>query len=399
MQIGVYSEVGRLKAVMLHRPGRELERLAPDYLENMLFEDIPWVEKMSREHQEFAQILTETGCTVYYIEDLLLETLSQEPAPAEHLIEQTLRLCGLQDTMESHAIRDHLLSLGSRRLAETIITGLEKREIEFEPGRRPLGHYIRDDSPFYIPPLANLYFTRDPAVVIGNTLSINVMQTKARSRESALLGFLADYHPMLAAHTQVHRFQPHAGHTIEGGDVLVLTEHAVAVGCSARTSPGAIEQLAARLFEDGFSEVLAVRIPSARAYMHLDTVLTMVDRDAFTVFAGVEDEITVYRVTPGLTAEPISSLGEALANALGLDSVRLIRNADGDALSAAREQWNDSTNTLAVAPGKVITYNRNVNSNRELRNNGLEVIEIEGSELVRGRGGPRCMSMPLLREA
>ncbi len=399
MQIGVYSEVGRLRAVLLHRPGRELERLAPDHLENMLFEDIPWVEKMSREHQEFAQILTETGCAVYYIEELLLETLSQRPASVERLIEQTLTLCGLQGTMEAQAIEAHLSSLNPKHLCEAVITGIEKQEIEFEPGRRPLSHYIRENNPFYIPPLANLYFTRDPAVVIGNTLSINVMKTQARSRESALVEFLGEHHPLLAENASLHRFRPSTGHTIEGGDVLVLNDRAVAVGCSTRTSPGAIEQLASRLFENGFSEVLAVRIPSTRAYMHLDTVLTMVDRDAFTVFAGVENEITVYRIEPDLTVKPLADLGEALAHALGLRSVRLIRNSNGDALSAAREQWNDSTNTLAVAPGKVITYNRNVNSNRELRSNGIEVIEIEGSELVRGRGGPRCMSMPLLREA
>ncbi len=405
MTINVDSEVSPLKAVLLHRPGRELERLTPEHLENMLFEDIPWVEKMSREHDQFARILTEEGCSVYYLTELLGDVLSgddHKPAAEARraLIENTLEHCGLRETLEAGPIEAYLSELDGRSLAEVIITGLEKHEISFAPARRPLSHYVREENPFYIPPLANLYFTRDPATVIGSTLSINAMKAGARRRESALIAFLVANHPLLRENREVLTYRGNPAHSIEGGDILVLNRRAVAVGCSARTSPAAIEQLASGLLQRGFEQVLAVQIPAARAYMHLDTVLTMVDQDAFSIFGGVEQELAVYRLhgTPELTVEPVDSLTEALEQALGLPEVRLIRNVDGDTLSAAREQWNDSTNTLAVAPGRVITYDRNVISNRELRRNGIEVLEIEGSELVRGRGGPRCMSMPLLRQ-
>ena len=431
MQIEVHSEVGRRKAALLHRPGRELERLTPDYLETMLFEDIPWVDKMHREHEEFASVLADAGCAVYYLQNLLIETLTHgsvqyrtsrgEPRAArtpasvridgvtrtrEELVRITLALCGLEDTGASEAVAGHLLSLDAPALAETVVTGVEKSEISFEPSRRPLSHYTGKGGPFFVPPLANLYFTRDPAAVLGSLLSISVMKAQARRRESALIGFLAAHHPLFAGTVEVHEYRTSPGHTIEGGDILVLGDSAVAVGCSARTSPGAIEQLALRLFQRGYEQVLAIEIPSARAYMHLDTVLTMVDYDAFSIFTGVEEDIAVYRLEPqigrgngfGLRVTPLESLTGALKQAMGVSRVRLIRNASGDALSAAREQWSDSANTLAIAPGKVIAYNRNVGANRELRKHGIEVVEIEGSELVRGRGGPRCMSMPLVRE-
>ena len=270
-----------------------------------------------------------------------------------------------------------------------------------EDGKR-LSYYIKDDFPYYINPLPNLYFTRDPGAIIAEGMAVNAMKTAARSRETLILDYIRRYHPLFGA-SELLWYSPEDGDSIEGGDILVLGSETVAVGCSIRTSSEGIEKLAGRLFQgdSGIREVLVLQIPNARAYMHLDTVFTMLTEDKFTIFSGVAERIRVFRLTPGkgenLRIQPEDTLTGALKSALNLPAVQLIQSGGGDNFAAAREQWNDSTNTLALAPGVVVTYRRNVHSNSTLRQHGIEVVEIEGSELVRGRGGPRCMSMPLDR--
>jgi arginine deiminase len=399
----VRSEVGTLKKVLLHRPGKEMETLTPEVLEDLLFEDIPWLKKLQEEHDGFADALRAAGSEVFYYTDLLREVLSKPGVAAEaaaHLV-STGRI---PQSRLREEIRDQLVSMKVDVLAEVMICGLRKDAVPHSDDEKRLSWWIQEDFPFYINPLPNLYFTRDPGAIIGNGLALSAMQTRARSRETYLLDLIRRHHPMFSLTQEKLWYSPEMGDSLEGGDVLVLSDTAVAVGASVRTGSDAIETLAQHLFEgnSGIRDVLVVRIPAARAFMHLDTVFTMVDRDSFTLFPGVAEAIRVFRLTPGpgkgIRISESEGLKKGLAEVLGLPTVRILMSGGKDRGAAAREQWNDSANTLAVKPGTVITYNRNTASNESLEKAGINVIEIEGSELVRGRGGPRCMSMPLQRE-
>jgi len=403
--IHVNSETGRLKAVLLHRPGRELESLTPQYLDSMLFEDIPFLAQMQQEHDQFAHLLQEHGCQVWYVKDLLEEVLTVAPVRTsvmEHLIGSSQ----LNSPSLRSIIEEHLAGASPADLAGYCIAGLLKAEVDAKVRHKTLSYFIRDAYPYYIPPLPNLYFTRDPATVVGGGIWINSMKTEARRRESWLLALVASHHPLFAQN-RVHGGSSRMG-SIEGGDVLVLNKDCVAVGSSARTDVGAIESFATRMLDpvelggEGLKSVLVLHIPHSRAYMHVDTVFTMVDHDAFCVFPGIEPSIQAFTMTKRpdgmleITAE--GSLKQALKRALNVPAVELIRSGGNDSIAAAREQWNDSTNTLAIAPRTVVTYSRNVVTNETLERHGIRVFTIGGSELVRGRGGPRCMSMPLWRE-
>ncbi|QEN03427.1 arginine deiminase [Thiospirochaeta perfilievii] len=400
----VKSEVGKLEAVLLHRPGKELEKLTPQYLEELLFDDIPWLGKMQEEHDSFADALRNRGCKVYYYDQMLEEILNENHVKNE-IISEIIGFSGISKLKEKDVITEYLKSRDSKELTEILISGLHKNVINYQKSNRSLSYYIKDDYPYYINPIPNLYFTRDPGTVIGNGVSINSMKTHARNRETMTLSYINKYHRDIKASTPPLWYNYHNTDSIEGGDILVLSEKAIAVGCSARTSPEAIEVLAENLFkvESGIREVLVIEIPVKRAYMHLDTVFTMLDINKFTIFPEIKDELKIFKITPALKGigllkiTPKDSLRTALNEALDRDDVQILHSGGHDKITAAREQWNDSTNTLAVAPGTVVTYRRNKASNETLRNNGIEVIEIEGSELVRGRGGPRCMSMPLRR--
>ncbi|MDD3705889.1 MAG: arginine deiminase [Clostridiaceae bacterium] len=401
--LNVTSEIGNLKAVLLHKPGKELERLTPDYLRDLLFDDIPWLRKMRDEHDEFADVLRQRGAKVYYIEDLLTEILSNLDIK-RNLINDLL----IHSNIENHELRElifsYIFNKTPSEVAEIAIAGLHKKEIQEVDREYSLSDYINKEYPLYINPIPNLYFMRDPLSIIGNGISINSMQTNARSREPMLIKYIYDNNPLFRKEYSQVWYNYTIPHSIEGGDILVLGKEVVAVGCSERTSADGIEILARNLFagNKNIKEVLAVQIPSVRAFMHLDTVFTMIDRDKFTVYPGILDRVSVYKLTPGsnnsIKVTPEDSLVGALKKSLKLSAVDLIQSGGGDAITAAREQWNDSTNTLAIAPGVVVTYSRNEASNEVLRKHGIEVLEIDGSELVRGRGGPRCMSMPLVRE-
>lgn len=400
--LNVRSEIGKLKAVMLHRPGRELERITPQYLHELLFDDIPWLKKMREEHDGFADALRMRGCAVYYYEEMLADILNDEHVKVQ-LITEVLEKCNIANPDLEGLLRDFLLQKNSQEIAEILIAGLHKKDfLDIEREKR-LVDYIKEEYPFYINPLPNLYFTRDPGAVIGNGLCVNSMNTNARDRETMILKYIYDHHPTFRKDLSPLWYNYDRKYSLEGGDILVLSERVIAVGCSERTSARGIEDLAMNLFrgDEKIKEVIAVQIPFTRAYMHLDTVFTMVDYDKFTIYPGVEDKVRVFRLTEGKTCpkvEPLENLQEALKEALRLPAIQFIQSGGGDEVTAAREQWNDSTNTLAIAPGVVVTYNRNEASNATLRKHGIEVVEIEGSELVRGRGGPRCMSMPLARE-
>lgn len=401
--LNVKSEIGKLKAVLLHKPGNELEKLTPDYLSQLLFDDIPWLKKMRIEHDEFAECLRQRGTQVYYVDELLTQIL-ENPEVKTKFVRDMLSYC-IDNTQElNQALYEYIVNLSSKEVAEIAISGLNKKDVPHMNRELSLTDYVHSDYPLFINPIPNLYFMRDPAAVMGNGISINSMHTDARRREPMIMKYLYENNPLFKKdHSQIW-YDYTIPHSMEGGDMLVLSSEVAAIGCSQRTSANGIERLARNLFseENGFKEVLAVQIPPLRAFMHLDTVFTMVDHDKFTIYPGIQDKVRVFKLTPngtnGVKVTVEGDLVEALKKSLKLPSVDLIQSGGGDPVTAAREQWNDSTNTLAIAPGVVVTYSRNEASNEVLRRHGIEVLEIEGSELVRGRGGPRCMSMPLVRE-
>lgn len=401
--LNIRSEVDQLRTILLHRPGTELEQLMPKYLDEMLFEDIPYLEQMQVEHDQFAERLRDHGVEVLYFEKLLSESLT-DPDVKQEVVSKVISELHLNASTLKEEIRQLLVSKSPTDLARTLITGLTKNEIPHSGDDRRLSYYIKEGYPFYLDPLPNLYFSRDYGTVIGNRLSVNSMKAHARKRESMLLEYIALNHPRFKEDGSPLWHHFYEKDSIEGGDILILNEKVLAIGCSARTSPEGIEELAERLFaEDGsVREILVLQIPFTRAYMHLDTVFTMVDRDKFTVFPGIADFIHTFRLIPNgngrIKVNPEKDLRKALAKSLNLPAVSIIETGGGDLLTAEREQWNDGTNTLAISPGTVVTYRRNRVSNEILRRNGIEVVEIAGSELVRGRGGPRCMSMPLARD-
>ena len=402
--ISINSEIGKLKAVILHRPGGELERLTPEYLDEMLFDDIPWLKKMIEEHDGFAETLRSRGAEIYYIRDMLEDVLEMDGVKPR-MIKETLDLSGIENPDRREAITHYLMEIPTRELVDKLITGLPKSDVADIEKHLSLVDYINEDYPFYINPLPNLYFTRDPATVIGNGLSISAMKVEARKRESLFMKYFYKYHPIFNAVPTPLWYNYNNKYSLEGGDILVLSREVLAIGCSERTTAQGIELLCRNLFEGlpDLDHILVVLIPHIRAFMHLDTVFTMVDYDKFTIYPGVEDRVKVFKVTRNskpysLHVEAEECLMQALKKSLKLPAVKLIKSGGGDEITAAREQWNDSTNTLAIAPGVVVTYNRNEASNEVLRKNGIEVVEIDGQELVRGRGGPRCMSMPILRE-
>ncbi|MFZ5351225.1 MAG: arginine deiminase [Bacillota bacterium] len=401
--LNVTSEIGKLQAVLLHKPGRELEKLTPEYLSELLFDDIPWLRKMREEHDEFADVLRAKGTQVYYVEDLLTEVLENVEVK-RNFVKDLLQGCNDNSEELDEILFNFIFDKGAREVAQIAISGLGKNEVPSDKRDYSLVDYVKKDYPLYLNPIPNLYFMRDPAAIIGNGISINSMHTDARRREPMIIKYIYDFNPLFKMDYSPLWYNYTIPHSIEGGDILVLSKEVIAIGCSQRTSASAIELLAKNLFasNDSLKEVLAVQIPPVRAFMHLDTVFTMVDRDKFTIYPGIQDKVRVFSLTnsggKGIKVKVEDDLLETLKRSLKLPAINLIQSGGGDAITAAREQWNDSTNTLAIAPGVVVTYSRNEASNEVLRKNGVEVVEIDGSELVRGRGGPRCMSMPLVRE-
>lgn len=404
--IHVTSEIGELQTVLLKRPGKEVENLTPDYLQQLLFDDIPYLPIIQKEHDYFAQTLRNRGVEVLYLEKLAAEALVDKKL-REEFVDRILKE-GQADVNVAHqTLKEYLLSFSNEELIEKIMGGVRKNEIETSK-KTHLYELMEDHYPFYLDPMPNLYFTRDPAASVGEGLTINKMREPARRRESLFMEYIIKYHPRFANHNvpiwldRDHKFP------IEGGDELILNEETIAIGVSARTSAKAIERLAKNLFsrQNKIKKVVAIEIPKCRAFMHLDTVFTMVDYDKFTIhpaIQGPKGNMNIYILEKGPDEETLkithrTSLMEALKEVLGLSELVLIPCGGGDVIASAREQWNDGSNTLAIAPGVVVTYDRNYVSNTLLREHGMEVIEVLSSELSRGRGGPRCMSMPIVRK-
>ena len=396
-------EIGRLRTVMLHRPGRELENLMPEYLERLLFDDIPYLKVAREEHDAFAQCLRDNGAEVLYLADLVAETIADKEVRGE-LIEQFLDEAELQKHRARDILKEYFAGMDNLTLVETMMAGIRKSDIRhFETGR--LSDYLSfrsDDYPFLIDPMPNLYFTRDPFATIGTGVSIHRMHTATRSRETIFGKFIFQYHPK---YKDVPKWYDR-GETssLEGGDILVLSPAVIAVGISERTHEDSIDKFARTVLSISktFKKILAFDIPKTRSFMHLDTVFTMVDRDKFTVHPGILSAITVYVLTMEegkvRIEEQEGRLEDILKEHLGLENVTLIKCGSDSPVDASREQWSDGSNTLAIAPGEVVVYGRNAVTNRILEENGIKIHTIPCSELSRGRGGPRCMSMPFVRE-
>ncbi|TKH18888.1 arginine deiminase [Bacillus wiedmannii] len=404
--IHVTSEIGELQTVLLKRPGKEVENLTPDYLQQLLFDDIPYLPIIQKEHDYFAQTLRNRGVEVLYLEKLAAEALVDKKL-REEFVDRILKE-GQADVNVAHqTLKEYLLSFSNEELIQKIMGGVRKNEIETSK-KTHLYELMEDHYPFYLDPMPNLYFTRDPAASVGDGLTINKMREPARRRESLFMEYIIKYHPRFANHNVPIWLDRDYKFPIEGGDELILNEETIAIGVSARTSAKAIERLAKNLFsrQNKIKKVLAIEIPKCRAFMHLDTVFTMVDYDKFTIhpaIQGPKGNMNIYILEKGPDVETLkithrNSLMEALKEVLGLSELVLIPCGGGDAIASAREQWNDGSNTLAIAPGVVVTYDRNYVSNTLLREHGIEVIEVLSSELSRGRGGPRCMSMPIVRK-
>ncbi|AXO96612.1 arginine deiminase [Bacillus anthracis] len=404
--IHVTSEIGELQTVLLKRPGKEVENLTPDYLQQLLFDDIPYLPIIQKEHDYFAQTLRNRGVEVLYLEKLAAEALVDKKL-REEFVDRILKE-GQADVNVAHqTLKEYLLSFSNEELIQKIMGGVRKNEIETSK-KTHLYELMEDHYPFYLDPMPNLYFTRDPAASVGDGLTINKMREPARRRESLFMEYIIKYHPRFVKHNVPIWLDRDYKFPIEGGDELILNEETIAIGVSARTSAKAIERLAKNLFsrQNKIKKVLAIEIPKCRAFMHLDTVFTMVDYDKFTIhpaIQGPKGNMNIYILEKGPDEENLkithrTSLMEALKEVLGLSELVLIPCGGGDVIASAREQWNDGSNTLAIAPGVVVTYDRNYVSNTLLREHGIEVIEVLSSELSRGRGGPRCMSMPIVRK-
>ena len=405
--ICVRSEINPLKKVLLHRPGRELLNLTPDTLGELLFDDIPFLRVAQEEHDAFAQILRDNGTEVVYLEDLMTDVLSLNPK----LVEPFLRQWLFEGNIKTRRWQDKCLeylttNFKGKALVEKTMEGITLKEMGDAARAYSLQDLVAPPDDLVVHPMPNLYFTRDPFASVGTGVFLHKMYSVTRCRETIYADYIFKYHPDFEGLvTRYYDRDLHAN--IEGGDVLNLTEDTLAIGISQRTSPDAIEAAARNLFTDPEARirtVLAFDIPKSRAFMHLDTVFTQIDVNKYTVHPAILGPLTVYEITPGkddpadLHIKRVDSdLKHILETYTHVDDVQLIYCGGDDLIAAAREQWNDGSNTLCIAPGKIVVYQRNDVSNAILRDAGLTVLEMPSAELSRGRGGPRCMSMPLIR--
>ena len=404
MDFSVDSEIGKLRQVILHRPGNEMLRLTPQNKDHLLFDDVLWLDRAQEEHDQFARVLTDRDIEVLYLSDLLAQTL-EVPEARKYVLDRVVNenTSGPSAAEPLRALAD---GMSGAELAEVLIAGITKAELLERtscPDSLVLASMDNDD--LLLSPLPNHLFTRDTSCWVYNGVSINSMMMPARQRETINYEAIYRWHPRFAgSEFPVWSEGTQAGPaTVEGGDVQIIGNGAVLVGVSERTTAQGIERLASRLFAGGkVNQIVAVEMNRTRAQMHLDTVMTMVDVGTFTVYGDLgklptltlrpdgDEQISVTRNAP-------EDMYRVIAQALGVDELNVLITPQ-DSMAAAREQWDDGSNTLAIAPGVIVTYERNINTNEYLTSHGIEVLTIPGSEVGRGRGGPHCMSCPTLRD-
>ena len=401
--VNVKSEIKPLKRVLLHRPGNELLNLTPNTLEELLFDDIPFLKVAQEEHDAFAQALRDNGVEVFYLEDLMAEVLEANPELREQFLKQWIEEAGIRTDRYQKIIFDYLQENypDAKDLVLKTMEGINLTELHTDKSNS-LVDLVSEASKMVVAPMPNLYFTRDNFAMIGNGVSINRMYSVTRNRETIYAEYIFGNHPDFADVPEY--YSRYNTFHIEGGDILNINDHVLAVGISQRTEPDAIDALAHNIFNDETSPIdtiLAFNIPNNRAMMHLDTVFTQIDTDKFTIHPGIMGPLTVFEITPegeGIKVKEMTGkLEDILEKYVGMP-VELIPCGGGDRIAAEREQWNDGSNTLCIAPGTVCVYERNDVTNKVLEEKGIKLVVIPSAELSRGRGGPRCMSMPIWRE-
>lgn len=415
---GVHSEVGKLRTVLVHRPGLSLERLTPQNRAEFLYDDVVWLERAKREHDDFVALMRDRGVEVLYLEDLLAETLRHSDDARHHIVGRAVSsyTVGLSLVVD---LRAFLLALDAERLAEVLTSGLLISELEgldLEAlNRYSLGATLAGPDTFVLPPLPNTIFTRDSSAWLYNGVVLPPLFWHARRLEVSNVSEVYRHHPRFVE-AEFEFWYPPAGDaerfavedfghgaSLEGGDVMPIGNKTVLVGMGERSTGRMVEHIARALFATGAAErIIACRMEQGRSYMHLDTVFCLLDRDAATVYPAIVDGMKVYSLRPGdrpdafeITTE--GGLIEAVADALDVQELRVVPTG-GDSFGAAREQWDDANNVVALEPGVVVAYSKNVATNAALRNAGIEVIEIEGAELGKGRGGCHCMTCPIARD-
>ena len=394
----INSEIKPLKKVLLHRPGRELEHLTPEWLKQLLFDDIPWLSKAREEHDEFKKLLEGNGVEVLYLEDLVVESLISTEVK-ESFVDDFIKESKIYSKKTVSKVKKYLLSLAPLDMVLSMMSGIPKSTIKVD-GEYSLKELVQD-YPFLCDPMPNLYFVRDPMEIIGDYVAINKMSNNVRERETLFGEYIFKYHPVYKNQKKIYSRLDLP--CIEGGDVLVLNETTLAIGLSERTDTDAVELLANRLFKKSkFSTIIAINIPKKRAFMHLDTILTQVDYDKFMIHFGFLNNNQIFVIKKGSDSKLIikehNDKIEKVFSSVLEKEIKMIPCGGASNIHSNREQWNDGANTLCISPGKVIVYARNERSNALLEKNGITVIKLEASELSRGRGGPRCMRMPLLRD-
>ncbi|EEF84906.1 arginine deiminase [Borreliella spielmanii] len=400
--INIFSEIGRLKKVLLHRPGEELENLTPFIMKNFLFDDIPYLEVARQEHEFFANILKNNSVEIEYVEDLVTEVLASSVAIKNKFVSQFILESEIKTDATINILKDYFSSLTIDNMVSKMISGVAREELENYVSS--LDDLVNGSGLFIIDPMPNVLFTRDPFASIGNGITINKMFTKVRHRETIFAEYIFKYHPIYKENVPIwlNRWEETS---LEGGDELVLNKDLLVIGISERTEAKSVEKLAISLFKNktSFDTILAFQIPKNRSYMHLDTVFTQIDYSVFTSFTSDDMYFSIYVLTYNSSSSKIhikkekARLKDVLSFYLGR-KINIIKCAGGDLIHGAREQWNDGANILAIAPGEIIAYSRNHVTNKLFEENGIKVHRIPSSELSRGRGGPRCMSMPLVRE-
>lgn len=405
--LNVTSEIGRLKTVLLHRPGEEIENLTPALLDRLLFDYIPYLKVAREEHDAFAKTLRDNGVEVLYLEVLAAETMDTDNNLKDKFISEFIDEAGVQSEGLKEALIKYFNSFSTNKeMIDKMMAGVRKEELK-DYHRESLYDQVNDVYPFVCDPMPNLYFTRDPFATIGHGITLNHMRTDTRNRETIFAKYIFRHHPRFKGKDIPFWFNRDENTSLEGGDELILSKEILAVGISQRTDSASVEKLAKKLLyykDTTFKTILAFKIPVSRAFMHLDTVFTQVDYDKFTVHPGIVGPLEVYAITKDpendghlIAVEECDTLENILKKYLKRD-IELIKCGGGDEIIAAREQWNDGSNTLAIAPGEVVVYSRNYVTNEILEKEGIKLHVIPSSELSRGRGGPRCMSMPLIRE-